>query len=262
MMQRGISYQGFLPVRRESSSRAGMISQVLFGERFTILKKEGAWLLIATDSDSIEGWVERRGTQPAKEADGSKKEAQPDEWMVVHPCVKVMDTRYDRPLLLPAGSVLKRSGPGTTELESERFLKQSDEGWIVPGANNDPEKVGRGLLSIPGLSGGRCGFGMDAPGLAQLLCRAMGISLPHSINGQSAAGSIIHFIHEARKGDLAFFHDTDDQFTHVGMVLDDGKIIHAADQVRLDRLDQQGIYCVEKGEYTHRLRIVKSMQTK
>jgi hypothetical protein len=30
--------------------------------------------------------------------------------------------------------------------------------------------------------------------------------------------------------------------------------------VRIDRLDQQGIYCDEKGKYTHLLRIVRSLQ--
>ena len=86
----------------------------------------------------------------------------------------------------------------------------------------------------------------------------MGIKVPHSISAQAESGSICNFIHEAKKGDLAFFHDGEDHFTHVGMVMDDGKIIHASDQVRIDSLDQQGIYCDEKEQYTHQLRVVKS----
>ncbi len=40
---------------------AGMVSQILFGERFTILKSEGPWLLIEIESDHSEVWVTRDG---------------------------------------------------------------------------------------------------------------------------------------------------------------------------------------------------------
>jgi hypothetical protein len=181
--------------------------------------------------------------------------------MVIFPSVKVNDLSFSRQLLLPAGSVLQDSGPATQKPGKDRFEKVSEEGWIITGRNIDPEQVGRGLLSIPGLKGGRCGFGFDAPGLVQFLGRCMGMFVPHSISGQAALGSIINFIHEAQKGDLAFFHNGEDFFTHVGMVLDEGKIIHATDQVRIDKLDQQGIYCAEKEGYTHHLRIIKSTQS-
>ncbi len=181
---------------------------------------------------------------------GVKRGMQTKEMMVIHPFVSIEDTQNARLLFLPAGSVLK----------SDRFVKVSDEGWIEPRSDNDPEKIGRGLLSIPGLHGGRCGFGFDAPGLVQMLCRTMGIHVPHSITGQSVPGFVINFIHEAQTGDLAFFHNGDDQFNHVGMVLDEGKIIHVSDQVRIDSLDQQGIFCEEKEKYTHQLRIIKSLK--
>jgi hypothetical protein len=226
---------------------AGMVSQVLFGESFTILKSEGSYLLIKMDSDHSEGWVERNGVHVTKEAEWKAKEPQTKEMMAIYPSVKVNDLSLSRQLLLPAGSVLQ-----------DRFEKVSEKGWIISGQNIDPEQVGRGLLSIPGLKGGRCGFGFDAPGLVQFLCRCMGMFVPHSISGQAALGSIRNFIHEAQKGDLAFFNKGEDFFTHVGMVLEEGKIIHATDQVRIDRLDQQGIYCDEKKGYTHHLRIIKS----
>ncbi len=229
---------------------AGMVSQVLFGESFTILNSEGSYVLIKMDRDPSEGWVIRNGLLGTKEAEWKAKGPQTKEMMVIFPSVKVNDLTLSRQLLLPAGSVLH-----------DRFEKMSDEGWITTGSNIDPEQVGRGLLSIPGLQGGRCGFGFDAPGLVQFLCRCMGMFVPHSISGQAAQGSIINFIHEAQKGDLAFFNNGEDLFTHVGMVLEEGKIIHATDQVRIDRLDQQGIYCAEKEGYTHHLRIIKSIQS-
>ena len=206
-------------------------------------------MLLESDSEQKSAWVTKNALTILNEDEWMEKQEQSGELMAIFPFVKVEDEQHARQFLIPAGSVLGND---------KRFKKISDEGWIAPGSQLDPEEVGKGLLSIPALQGGRCGFGFDAPGLVQLLCRSMGISVPHSISAQAEYGSITNFIHEAQKGDLAFFHNGEDHFTHVGMVLDDGKIIHASDQVRIDRLDQQGIYCDEKERYTHQLRVVKS----
>jgi len=231
---------------------AGMFSQLLFGETFSILKSEGSYLLIKMDGSHYEGWVSRNGVKATKEAVWKTEGPHTKEMMVIHPSVRVNDLSYSRQLLLPAGSVL----PG-----NDRFEIESEKGWINTGENIDPESVGKGLVSIPGLNGGRCGYGFDAPGLVQFLCKCRGMPVPHSISGQADLGSILNFTHEAQKGDLAFFHDGEDIFTHVGMVLDEGKIIHVTDQVRIDSLDQQGIYCNEKEGYTHQLRIIKSTRS-
>lgn len=251
-MQKGISYQGFLPVRTEPSEKADMFSQLLFSESFSILEEKGAWLLIKPDFNDIEGWVVKNSVRAGIMPEKPGNEAKEGEMMVIHPSVTVLDTLNARPLLLPAGSVLKLS-------QEESFKKLTDDGWRIPGNDADPEECGKMLLSIPHLHGGRSGFGFDAAGLVQMLCRLMGRFLPHSIAGQAEAGNIVNFIHEAEKGDLAFFHEGEDEFSHVGMVLDEGKIIHVSDQVRIDKLDQQGIYCVEKESYTHQLRVVKQL---
>lgn len=250
-MQRGISYNGFLPVRGEASPSSTMLTQILFGESFNILSSDGSWLLIEFDTGSFEAWVPRDGVHVINDVEELEEESQGMEIMAVHPIVSVRDKQYERDILLPAGSVLKNN---------DRFAKICEKGWIQAGADIDIKKVGEGLLSIPGLHGGRCGFGFDAPGLVKMLCKCLGIDVPHSITGQSLPGSSINFLSEAQNGDLAFFHNNDDLIIHVGMVLEGGKIIHVTDQVRIDKLDQQGIYCEEKGNYTHQLRVVKSIK--
>jgi len=253
-MQKGISYQGFLPIRTEPSEKADMFSQLLFGESFNIIKEEGAWARIETNSEDIAGWVVRNSIQIEKISEKPGNKPPGEEMMVIHPSASVLDSQNGRPLLLPAGSILKPA-------QEILFKKLTEDGWQIPGKDVDPEDCGKMLLSIPFLRGGRSGFGFDAPGLVQLLCRLMGQTLPHSIDLQSEAGSIINFLNEAKKGDLAFFHEGEEKFSHVGMILGEGRIIHVADQVRIDRLDQQGIYCAEKESYTHQLRVVKSLKS-
>jgi len=256
-MKQGISYQGFLPIRTEPSHAAEMVSQVLFGERFTINDSMGSWHLIEMENGGSTGWVLHDihlKEEPEKGPDSVKT-------MVIHPSLSVLDTLNGRPLLLPAGSILENPASKKESVSEERFRKVNDTGWIHPGKENDPEMIGNFLLSIPHLHGGRCGFGFDAPGLVQMLCRAMGINLPHSIKGQAEPGTILNFFNEAQKGDLAFFNNGEDYFTHVGMILGGGRILHVSDQVRIDPIDQQGIYSNEKKDYTHYLRVIKSVKS-
>ena len=41
--------------------------------------------------------------------------------------------------------------------------------------------------------------------------------------------------------------------------MNNNNIIHASGKVRIDKLDQQGIFNIEKKIHTHKLRIIKSI---
>jgi hypothetical protein len=252
-MTKGISLQGFVPVRQEPNHTSGMVSQILFGETITILETRGFWAFVKLDFDGTEGWAASGSIQHLEEGPGPGDKFR----MVVYPSVTVTDLDHGRPLLLPAGAIRCVSTGTTFSAGGRNFGLLSEDGWMDSGVGKDPEKTGRLLLSVPGLYGGRCGFGCDAPGLMQLLYRTMGISLPRSCASQAEAGSPLSFIHEVEKGDLAFFDNEKGEINHVGMVLGQGKIIHAYDQVRIDTLDHQGIFNAETKGYTHRLRVIK-----
>ena len=177
--------------------------------------------------------------------------------MVVRPSVTALDMKRVRQLVLPAGCIWKGITGKSISIQGEHFELLSEEGVVIPGRETDPEGIGKSLVSIPGLHGGRSGFGFDSPGLVQMLCRAMGIRIPRKSGMQAELGTTINFTHEIRKGDLAFFDNEAGEINHVGMVLDEGRILHAFDRVRIDRFDQQGIYCSEREDYTHKLRIIK-----
>ena len=46
---------------------------------------------------------------------------------------------------------------------------------------------------------------------------------------------------------------------HVGIILEENYIIHASGKVRIDRIDQQGIFNNKIGTHTHKLRLIKSI---
>ena len=56
----------------------------------------------------------------------------------------------------------------------------------------------------------------------------------------------------------AFFENGEGKISHVGVMLDNQKIIHAYGKVRIDTLDSSGIFNQELKRHTHKLRFVKS----
>ncbi|MEN8230429.1 MAG: NlpC/P60 family protein [Bacteroidota bacterium] len=255
-MERGIAFQGYVPMRKEPSETSEMGSQVLFGEQFRILSSDGKWIQISLDFDGSEGWVLKSSIATAQEK-RSETGSAGSYRMVFHPFITVQNLKSGHQFFLPAGSIWPKTDGNRVTMGSHEFELLSEEGLITPGPSVDPEEIGKGLNSLPYLWGGRSGFGFDGPGLIQMLCRMSGYSLPRQCNQQAEMGITINFMHEIRKGDLAYFDNDESELIHVGMVLDGGRVLHCSTNVRIDRLDHQGIFNIEREEYTHKLRIIK-----
>lgn len=105
--------------------------------------------------------------------------------------------------------------------------------------------------------GGRSNAGIDCSGFSQVVYKHFGISLLRDAYQQAESGKAIDFLTEIRAGDLAFFDNEAGRITHVGIMIDHETIIHAAGRVRVDKMDNEGIFNLDINKYTHRLRIVK-----
>ena len=114
-------------------------------------------------------------------------------------------------------------------------------------------------LHAPYLWGGRSPMGIDCSGFTQMAYRLNGKSIPRDASQQIKFGRTLSFIEEAEPGDLAFFDDAEGNIVHVGMILENNHILHASGKVRVDRVDQQGIFNEELGTHTHKLRLIKDI---
>jgi cell wall-associated NlpC family hydrolase len=79
------------------------------------------------------------------------------------------------------------------------------------------------------------------------------------VGEQATQGDALSFIEESTPGDLAFFDNKEGAITHVGIIMENNHIIHAHGKVRIDRLDQTGIYNADLRTYSHKLRVIKSI---
>lgn len=257
IMEKGITFQGYVPIRKEPDHTSEMVSQVLFGEEFRILDTTDKWLHISLDFDEFEGWVEKQSVYQVGLVNEPEKGIHSEGRMVSSPFITALDLRLCQQIILPTGAMWPNGSGKTISLHGYDFEILSEDGLITPGPDVDPEEIGRGLISLPYLWGGRSGFGFDSPGLVQMLCRMMGESIPRHCDLQSKLGTTINFVHEIQRGDLAFFDNEEGEIVHVGMALDAGRILHISTDVRIDRFDLYGIYCMEKETYTHKLRLIR-----
>ncbi len=256
-MKYGINVLSVLPVRSKPDHKSEMVNQLLFGEQFTIHEEKGEWLYIEGALDNYRGWITSASAIPMTNPPHIGK-INPNT--IVYQPVRV--SRVGSPnssfLILP-GSTL----PGL-DIESGEFLCADHKFKLHTQIQPDkkacsPEKLAGTavlFLNAPYLWGGRSLFGIDCSGLVQLIYKICGIVIPRDASQQIEYGRALSFISEARPGDLAFFAKPDEGISHVGMILDDDKIIHASGKVRIDSFDHQGIFNTEKQDYSHFLRVI------
>lgn len=111
-------------------------------------------------------------------------------------------------------------------------------------------------LNAPYQWGGKSPFGIDCSGFTQMVYRLAGYQLKRDASQQVMQGKTVA-LSDAQVGDLAFFTNEAGRITHVGLMLDNNRIMHASGKVRIDTLDEQGIIHHETKQYTHQLNIMK-----
>lgn len=234
-----------------------MVTQLLFGESFEVLAKRKQWRHIRNGLDGYESWIdEKQFVEIDKETfDALNKKLTVCASDLVQ-LVKHVGSGDLTPVL--AGSSLPNYEKGV--------ISFGDVSYEFDGEINhpDPDESRQQLVEFamvfrnaPYLWGGRSPFGIDCSGLMQVLYKMVGIPLQRDAYQQAEEGYTLSFVEEAELGDLAFFDNDEGKIIHVGMMVGPNAIIHAAGKVRIDKLDHQGIFNVDAGKYTHKLRLIR-----
>lgn len=243
------------PLRKEPRHEAEMTSQLLFGEAVELLANHGEWVELLCMYDGYTGYCMRNQLVEVEEAI-----AVLDQVPLVNTWSGVMLVN-DVPMHVPLGSAV----PGLQNGEavwSDQWIKSSSK-LVMEGAyvfdEESIRQIAFSFLNTTYLWGGRSVFGIDCSGFTQNLMRFFGKKLPRDASNQAMVGEDVGFLQEARCGDLAYFDNEEGKIVHVGLLLNDREIVHAAGKVRIDHIDGAGIIHRRTGERTHRLRTIKRL---
>lgn len=250
----GVCNLANIPLRLEPSDRSELVSQVLFGEHFSILEQNQKWSKIQLAYDDYEGWVDNKQFQKITEE--QFQQLSKDSIVLNSDLIEYITSPNNLLLPIPLGASLSFLNHESVNIEHFSF-----EGLKTSGEKPKANLINTAFLYMhaPYLWGGKTPFGIDCSGFTQMVYKLNGYKLLRDASQQANQGEALSFIEESEPGDLAFFDNEEGNIIHVGIIMDDNYIIHASGKVRIDRLDHLGIYNAELNRHTHKLRVIKKI---
>ena len=241
-MQYGICLLSVVPCRKEPSNTSEMITQLLFGEHYSILETTESWLKIKVAFDNYECWINVKQHQKISET--TFNQLQTHILFYSNELIQIItnkQTAINFPVSIGA----------TLPFFKNNAIKVDENEFVFEGSStlSNSKKATKDIIqssflfiNAPYLWGGKSPLGIDCSGFTQLVFKINGYKLPRDAYQQVELGEPLNFVEEAEAGDLAFFDNEEGKIIHVGILLDNQQIIHASGCVRIDKFDQYGIF--------------------
>ncbi|GAA4149082.1 C40 family peptidase [Chryseobacterium ginsenosidimutans] len=237
-MNKGICNVTVAPVRSEGSDKAEIVTEILFGESADILEVNKNWTKIKMHYDGYEGWMDTKQLKPVTDEDFAKRK------------VTIVTEDFSSVIMNDGKTLLSMGSEVEFPAVASRRSHEVRESIAL---------TAKEFLNVPYLWGGKSFFAVDCSGFTQLVYKIHNIKLPRDTSQQVEVGESLTFVEESQPGDLAFFENPEGKIIHVGIMLDNQRIIHASGKVRIDTLDSTGIFNKEMNKHTHKLRVIKNV---
>jgi len=195
---------------------AGLQTQLLFGETFTIYEQKGDWVWGQASLDSYVGYARA-------ECFAAPLSITHRVFSLATPLLLAPDVKKGARDMLPMNAKLAVAEPG------EAFMRLADGSYVfarhlapLDSFVSDWVCVAERFAGVPYLWGGKTAAGIDCSGLVQTALEAGGIRSPRDTDMmESQLGTAIALDAAVARGDLIFWKG------HVGLMLDSQRIIHA-----------------------------------
>ena len=264
-----------VPVRLEAREGAEQETQLLFGELCEVLESLPRWYKVRNEADGEEGFVDYKmiTLMSEEEYQACAAAVQSSTARVMLPMTYAVSANNGQTIPLTLGTKLPNYREGTFEVLGVTF--RIDQAAVAEQPLTlSPDtlmQVLRFMLNTPYLWGGKNALGMDCSGLSQTVLSLFGITLPRNASQQVRCGEEVASLQEAQAGDLVFFDHNDPSsenteannckgdthISHVGILLDSERVVHCSGRVKIEHIDQRGIYGAEQQLYTHHLAAIR-----
>lgn len=266
-------------MRVQAREGAEQETQLLFGELCEVLEQQPRWCKIRNVADGAEGYADALMLTPMTDKEHAAYAAAmaASTARVMLPMTYAVSGNNGQTIPLTMGTRLANYHDGQFEVLGVPFRIDSAAVATQPLPLNQQTlmQVTRFMLNTPYLWGGKNALGMDCSGLTQTVMSLFGISLPRNASQQVNGGQEVASLQEAKAGDLVFFdhadpdskgtlpHNStgDTRITHVGLLLDQERVIHCSGRVKIERIDRRGIHSTELQAYTHHLAAIRRVDS-
>lgn len=235
----GYCFLGCVPIRKKPISSSEQVSQLLFGDCFSIKEQininelNNCWTKIVCLSDQYEGWIDSRTFFYI-----SEQEAKRDNQFLVSQFIAPI--QVDNTIIVtPFGSKVK----DTEFTLSNHKIKVINGQAITKPLEFDLynlHKIAMNYINCPYQWGGKSIMGIDCSGLIQNIFLFFNYNLPRDAKQQAIEEQDIEY-EQIKEGDLMFFGKDIDSITHVGICLEKNLILHSSAYVHSDKFDKKGI---------------------
>lgn len=207
-----------VPLRREPRPDAGIDTELLHGEIFTIYDTDAeGWSWGQAEQDGYVGWLPSLALGVGHPAPSTDKVVALRTFLFPGPSIKLPPLAA-----LPFGACLAVQ-------RREGAFAAVEGGFVWAGhlagldyREADPVRVAERFLGVPYLWGGKSSLGLDCSGLVQTALRACGHQAPRDSDMQERElGASIDPDGPLRRGDLVFWRG------HVGLMRDAATFVHA-----------------------------------
>ncbi len=240
-------------LRSAPKHSAELSTQATLGLPLKVWKKEGDWYYVQTP-DGYLGWLDADGFTLMNGED-FQAWTQAEKVIITADGKKIMQGEAVVSDVLP-GNILRKGESG--KKQTEVIFPDGRSGRLANGDVRDLKKwlieteadttgifaAARRMNGVPYLWGGTSPKGMDCSGYTKQIFFENGILLPRDASQQVHVGELIEkdtTLSNLLPGDLLFFGKAatpqkKERVSHVAIYLGDGKIIHAAGNVRTQSL--------------------------
>jgi hypothetical protein len=248
----GVCRLSVVAVRAEPSDKAEQVTQLLFGDHYEVVEqsKDKKWLRVKINFDQYEGWLDTKQHHPvSKEYFDYFNRA---EFKITTDLTSSM--LYNKsPLIILMGSMIPISSSELFKMEEQLAFNGEAKNVGQKREFEYLKNIAMKYVNSPYQWGGKSPFGIDCSGLTQIVYKICGYKLQRDSSQQATQGKPVNSFHDHKPGDLAFFKNKEEKINHVGIILDNDRIIHASGRVRIDHINEEGILNMDTKIYTHSL---------
>ncbi len=258
----GITHLAQIPLRKEPKHASEMVSQLLFGECYTLNTIGDEWSEITTHNCQYKGWVDSKALHIVTD-DEAAFYLQNINVIVEHAMLDLVSPCSTFTFPIFKGSTFAMSTEGKIYMGTKSYQVTQNNRCIEIAKSTDVNYLrsrilsySKGYLNAPYLWGGRTPVGIDCSGLVQNCYKSIGYQLARDASQQQLLGKATT-LQEAQPGDVAFFANKEGKVTHTGILINSNSIIHASICVKIEPIDDTGIVTLD-GSYSHELHSIKS----